>query len=155
MPCDTVPTRAINVFVHGLLALYMYGRVIIRQLYPILPGCGGSWTLPPGAAPATRWLYEPQPISNQPVGSGLHTVQSGIDPGDHRLRPRHVGVVDAWKYFWSGDGLFSSPDAAGPRRCPEGHSIRPNRSEVSRWGRGWDRIFPGCGGTSLPLQLDY
>ena len=29
-------------------------------------------------------------------GCGLHTVQGDIDPGDHRFRPRFVGVVNVW-----------------------------------------------------------
>ena len=28
------------------------------------------------------WIYEPQPISNEPVGWGFHTVQGGVDPGE-------------------------------------------------------------------------
>ena len=44
---------------------------------------------------------------------GFHSVQSGIVPGDHRFRPRSVGVIDTWKAFWSGDGTVSSPGAAG------------------------------------------
>ena len=43
------------------------------------------------------------------MGWGFHTVRGGIDPGDHRFRPRDVGFVDVWKYFWPGDGtLFCS-----------------------------------------------
>ena len=37
----------------------------------ILPGCGGTSALAQGATLAARWLHEPQPISNQPVGLGL------------------------------------------------------------------------------------
>ena len=32
-------------------------------------------------------------------GWGFHTVLGGIDPGDHRFRPRFAGVVDVWKDF--------------------------------------------------------
>ena len=28
---------------------------------------------------------------------GVSTVRGGIDPGDHRLRPRLVGVTFVWK----------------------------------------------------------
>ena len=45
------------------------------------------------------WIYEPQPISNEPVGSGFPHRAGQIDPGDHRFRPQFVGVVDLWKDF--------------------------------------------------------
>ena len=32
-------------------------------------------------------------------GWGFHTMGGGIDPVDHRFRPRFVGVVDVWKNF--------------------------------------------------------
>ena len=28
---------------------------------------------------------------------GFHTVRGGIDPENHRFRPRVVGSLDAWK----------------------------------------------------------
>ena len=34
----------------------------------VLPRCGGTSALAPGAPLAARWLHEPQPISSQPVG---------------------------------------------------------------------------------------
>ena len=37
-------------------------------------------------------------------GWGFHTVRAGIDPGGHFFRPQLVGVVDASKEFWSGNG---------------------------------------------------
>ena len=37
-----------------------------------------------------RWLYE----RLRTPGWGFHT-----DPGDRRIRPRFVGVVDVWKDF--------------------------------------------------------
>ena len=43
----------------------------IRGWGLILTGCGGTLTFPRGATPAARWLHEPQPISNQPVGLGF------------------------------------------------------------------------------------
>ena len=32
-------------------------------------------------------------------GCGFHTVGGGIDPADHRFRPRFVGVLGVWKDF--------------------------------------------------------
>ena len=64
----------------------------IRGVDSILPGCGGASTSSRGATLAARWLHEPQPISNQPVGLGFphrpkryrpgggYNVRSLIDP---------------------------------------------------------------------------
>ena len=65
----------------------------------ILPGCGGTSALARGATLAARWLHEPQPISNHPMGLGFHTLRGGIDPEDPRFRPRVVGVVETRKGF--------------------------------------------------------
>ena len=45
--------------------------LLIRRWDLILPGCGATSTLARGAALAARWLHEPQPIGNQPVGLGF------------------------------------------------------------------------------------
>ena len=71
----------------------------IRGWEIIFPGCGGLSALARGATLAARWLHEPQPISNHPVGLGFHTLRGGIDPGDLRFRPRFVGDVETWKDF--------------------------------------------------------
>ena len=42
----------------------------------------------------------------------FHTVRSGIDPGDHRLGLRFVGVIGVWKDS-DPDGTLSSPGGAG------------------------------------------
>ena len=49
--------------------------------------------------PECRWLHELQPISDQPVGLGFHTVRGGIDLGGHHFLARFVGVVNVWKDF--------------------------------------------------------
>ena len=72
---------------------------LIRGWKLILPGCGGTSALAREATLAARWLHEPQPISNHPVGLGFHTLRDGIDPGDLRFRPRVVGFVEIWKGF--------------------------------------------------------
>ena len=56
-----------------------------------------------GATLAACCLHEPQSISNQLVGLGVHTLRGGIDPGDLRFRPRVAGVADMLKDFQSGD----------------------------------------------------
>ena len=56
-----------------VLELYIYGGISDPGWDLILPGY--------------RWLHDPQPISNQPVRWGFHTVRGGIDAGDHRIIP--------------------------------------------------------------------
>ena len=90
----------------------------IRGWDPILHGCGGTLTLARGelsprsgsmspsggtlalsrgAARAAHWLHEAQPITNQQMGWGFHTVRGDIDPGDLRFRLRGVHVVGRWE----------------------------------------------------------
>ena len=47
----------------------------------ILPGCGRTSALARGATLATRWLDEPQPISNHPVGLGFPHPAGWYRPG--------------------------------------------------------------------------
>ena len=47
----------------------------------ILPGCGGTSALAQGATLAARWLHEPQPISNHPVGLGFPHPAGRYRPG--------------------------------------------------------------------------
>ena len=74
-------------------------RFLIWRWNVTLPECGATSTLARGETPTARWLHEHQPITNQSVGSGFHTVCGGIDPGDLRFRPRVVGVVEIWKEY--------------------------------------------------------
>ena len=71
---------------------------LIRRRDPIIPRCGGTWTLSRGATLAACWLYEPQPIISQ-WGWCFHTVRGDIDPGDLRFCSRVVGGVDVWEDF--------------------------------------------------------
>ena len=57
---------------------------LIREWKPILPGELALCTIPSQSATGRR-------------GWGFHTVRSGFDPGDHRFRPRVVGIVDVWR----------------------------------------------------------
>ena len=113
---------------------------LIREWDPILPGC--------------RWLYEVRA-----PGWVFHSVRGGIDPRDHRYRPRFDGVVDVWKDSRSGDGTLSFPGGAGstnPVRVSTpcgGVSalettvfvpglLEPNRMYRRILIRGWDLILP-------------
>ena len=78
----------------------------------------------------------------------------GIDPGDHRLGSRAVGVVHVWKYFSSGDENLSSLGVAvwrdldivsrgKSRRAPRAGSMGPSQSEITQWGWGFHTLFGG------------
>ena len=58
---------------------------LIRRWEPILPGCGGTSALARGATLAARWLNEPQPISNHPVGLGVLYPAGRYRPGGYAL----------------------------------------------------------------------
>ena len=47
------------------------GGFLIRVWDTILTECGGTSTWSRGAGLASRWLHEPQPINDQPVGLEL------------------------------------------------------------------------------------
>ena len=47
----------------------------------IIPRCGGTSVLSRGATLAPRWLHEPQPISNHPVGLGFPQPAGRYRPG--------------------------------------------------------------------------
>ena len=68
---------------------------------------------------------------------GFHTVQSYIDPRDHRFRPRCFGVAVTWKDFRSGDGTLSSLGGAG--------SMNPSQSAISQSGV---KVSTPCGAVS-------
>ena len=54
---------------------------LIRGWDPIFPGCGGTSTLSRKATLAARWLHQPQPSSNQPVGLGFPHPAGRYRPG--------------------------------------------------------------------------
>ena len=56
-------------------------RSLTRGWELILPGCGRTSALSRGATLAACWLYEPLPISNQPVGLGFAHPAGRYRPG--------------------------------------------------------------------------
>ena len=70
------------------------------------PVGGATSTLAGGATLAARWLHEPQPISNQPVGLGFPYRCGAVSTWDPRFRARGVGLVEMWKNFDSGMGVY-------------------------------------------------
>lgn len=73
-----------------LLKLYTYGTNSIRGWDFIQPKCGETSTLAHGETLTARWLYEPQPISDQPVRVEFPHIAGRY----YSLRPRVVGDVD-------------------------------------------------------------
>ena len=66
---------------------------LIRACEPVLPG--------------VRWYtYDPQPLSDRPVGLGFHRVRGGFQPRDHQSRPWVAGVVDCGGIFDPGMGSY-------------------------------------------------
>ena len=97
-PCGAVSTRETTIFVPGLFCfLYMYRTIN----HPVM----GFY--PPRVALAVRT-----------PGWGFHPVGGGIDPGDHRFRPRFVVGVHVRKDVRSGNGTLSSPRATLGLRTP-------------------------------------
>ena len=155
-PCGTVSTRGTTVFVLVVLQLEMHGRIsdprmgpypprvalaprtqpISNQLVSLgFPHRAGQYTGDHRFRPRVAlWLHGPQPISNQQWSWGFHTMRSGINPRDHRFRPRCVGVADVRKDFCSGDGILSFPGGAGSKNS--------SQSAISQWGWGFHTV-PG------------
>ena len=65
----------------------------------IFLGSGEISTMSRGAALVTGWLIEPQPTGNHSVGSRFPHTAGGTEPGDLRLPPRFIRVVDMWTAF--------------------------------------------------------
>ena len=57
--------------------------LLIRGWGPILAGCGGTSALARRETLAARWLHEPQPISNHPVGLGYPHPAGRYRPGEY------------------------------------------------------------------------
>ena len=102
-------------------------------------------------------IYDPQPVSDRPVGLRFHTVRGGLDPGDHHFRPHVVGVVKVWKNCFFEDETPSSSDAARPRRWPEGkilpHVGSMSSSQSSPNQLGWS--FHAVPGSIDPADLSF
>ena len=104
----------------------MYGRIYDPRMGPHYPRLTLALFSSPRQSAIGRW------------GSGFHTVRGGVDPGDHRLRPRAVGVVDIRRDFFAEDGDLSSPGASGSWGSPEGQLPPRARhaSSLAKGGRG-------------------
>ena len=86
--CAVISTHSITAFVPGVLGLYVCGRIFSRDGTLSSWGCCGASTLSRGETLPAWWFCESEQTSEQLTGGGLHTVQGGIDPGDHCFRPR-------------------------------------------------------------------
>ena len=110
------------------------GVVHVRKYFK----SGGETISSPGGAGPRRWSegqLSPragsttlsQSATSQWPGLDFHTMRGGIDPEDHRFRPRVVGVVDIWKNFFSGDRTLSSPS-------PPALHTNTSQSAIRWWG---------------------
>ena len=63
---------------------------------------------------------------------GFHAVRGGIHPGEHRFRPRLVGIVGAWKDFRHGHRTLSYPSGAGSTNPRLGFPYRAGRYRPGR-----------------------
>ena len=86
----------------------------------------GGWTL---SSPGGVGFTNSSRSAISQWGWSSHTLRGRIDPGDHRIRPPSVGVLDAWKDLSSGDGILPSPGGA----C----STNPSQSTISELGWGF------------------
>ena len=82
-----------------------------------------------------RWLYEPQPVSDQPEGLGFHNMRGGIDPENHRFRPRFVRAAC---------GRISNP-GMGPYSARVALALRTQANTLSDSGLG---VSAPCGAVS-------
>ena len=68
-------------------------------------------------------------------GWGFRTVGGGIDPGDHRFRPRFIRVVDVRKYF-SDSGMEPYPPRVALALQTPGwgfHTVQCGVEPGNRW----------------------
>ena len=86
--------------------------------------------------PEWRWLHESQPISDHPVGLRFPRRAGWYRPGDHRVRPRFVGVVDVLKVS-NDPGIRPYP----PRLALDPRSSR--QSAIIQWGQGFHTVRGG------------
>ena len=94
-----------------------------------------------------RWLYEPQPVSDQPEGLGFHNMRGGIDPENHRFRPRFVRAVDLWKDFKSRHGTLFCPGGAG--------STNPGQYAIRQWAWGFRTVRGGIDPWSIRFRIRF
>ena len=86
-------------WVVGVLHDMHMEEFLVQGWKNIVPGCGGTSTLAREEILATRWLYYPQPISDQPLGVGLPHTCGG------RHRPKEplfsfAGLLKLLMYPW-------------------------------------------------------
>ena len=109
----------------------------------ILSGCGGTSAFAQGATLAARWLHEPEPFSNHPVGRGFPHPTG-------RYRPRGSALIVPGLLKLKKDGRISEPWmgtyplrvrrnlGVGPkcnsRRVPALYHMSPSQSALTQWG---------------------
>ena len=133
-------------------------RFLNRGWELILTGCGGTSALAGEATHAARWLHEPQPISNRPVGLGF----SHHGGRYQRVRPPFSSAVGqscrcmegfqirGWVHTFPGWRWLYGPRLGFPHREGRHRTGRPSSSPgcwscrcsagFMLWG--WDLTLP-------------
>ena len=79
---------------------------------------------------AARWLHEPQPINNQEVELVFSQPVGRYRPGGSSFWSPGCSSGRDMKGVETRVCMLSSPDGAGPRRCPEGQ-LSPRAGSMS------------------------
>ena len=113
----------------------------------IIPGCGKTSALARGATLAVRWLHEPQPISNHPVGLGFpHPAgrhrpgrSAFSSPGCWSCRDMEVFLTRGWELILPGCGGTSALTRGAILVARWFHEPQPisNHPAITQWGWGF------------------
>ena len=98
-PCRVVSIRGICVFVPGLMELYKYKEILIRDGSLSSPGAAGPRHWPEGQLSWRADCMSASQLAITQRGLGLYTVRGGVDPGGHRIRPHRCPSYACTKGF--------------------------------------------------------
>ena len=102
----------------------------------ILPGCGGTSAFTRGATLAARWLHEPQPISDHPVGLGFpHPA------GRYRTEGSAFTSPGCWSCRYTEGFLIRGWNLSSPG-CADSMTI-PSQSAIGQWDWGFHTVRGG------------
>ena len=134
---------------------------LIRGWDLYIPVSGATSTLDGGATLAARWLHEPQPISNQPVGLGFPHRAGRYRPGSAFSCPGCWSCRDVegfltrgWESIILGCGRTSALSGGGTLAACWLHEPQPTSKQTVGFGiphlagrhrlGGSAFLFPGC-----------
>ena len=90
----------------------------------ILPRCGGTSALARGITLAARWLTQPQPISNHPVGLGIPHPAGRYRPGGSVFSSPGCWSCRYGRFFEPGIGIYPPRVRRDLSVGPRGNSRR-------------------------------